>query len=176
MSEIKIKHKVTIRQKQPVEQPKVEQPRPKRRLTWLWGVLGVVAVAAVVAVVCLRNDDSRDEAQPVQEPVVEEIVPQKEAAPEAPAVESAPVVEPEQEPEQEPTAEPEQKRQEPEQAPVAARRQESQPTTPQGDTEAMARRTIRGDFGNGDARKQQLGSRYQTIQNRVNEIYRENNH
>lgn len=150
----------------------MEQPRPKRRLTWLWGVLGVVAVAAVVAVVCLRNDDSRDEAQPVQEPVVEEIVPQKEAAPEAPAVESAPVVEPEQES----TAEPEQKRQEPEQAPVAARRQESQPTTPQGDTEAMARRTIRGDFGNGDARKQQLGSRYQTIQNRVNEIYRENNH
>lgn len=173
MAKVKIKRKVAIRQKQPVEQPKVEQPRPKRRLTWLWGLLGVVAVAAVVVVVCLRNDDTaRDEALPVQEPVVEEIVPQKEAAPEASAVESAPVVEPEQEP----TAEPEQKRQEPEQAPVAARRQESQSTVPQGDTEAMARRTIRGDFGNGDARKQQLGSRYQTIQNRVNEIYRENNH
>lgn len=41
------------------------------------------------------------------------------------------------------------------------------------DVEENARRVIRGDFGNGQTRKDKLGSSYSEIQGRVNEIYRQ---
>ena len=44
-----------------------------------------------------------------------------------------------------------------------------------GNVEEEAWRTIRGDYGNGVARKEALGSRYDEIQDRVNAIYRERN-
>lgn len=37
----------------------------------------------------------------------------------------------------------------------------------------QAHKVIRGDFGNGEERKQKLGSRYDSIQKRVNEMYKE---
>lgn len=40
------------------------------------------------------------------------------------------------------------------------------------DVEAEAMKVIRGDYGDGQVRKDNLGSRYQTIQNRVNELKR----
>ena len=39
-----------------------------------------------------------------------------------------------------------------------------------GDVDALARRVIAGEFGNGDARKRALGDRYAEVQARVNEI------
>ena len=42
-----------------------------------------------------------------------------------------------------------------------------------GDVETNARRVIRGDFGNGQVRKNRLGSSYSEIQGRVNEMYRQ---
>lgn len=42
-----------------------------------------------------------------------------------------------------------------------------------GDVEENARRVIRGDFGNGQTRKDKLGSSYSEIQGRVNEMYRQ---
>lgn len=42
-----------------------------------------------------------------------------------------------------------------------------------GDVETNARRVIRGDFGNGQVRKDRLGGLYSEIQSRVNEIYRQ---
>ena len=42
-----------------------------------------------------------------------------------------------------------------------------------GDVEKNARRVIRGDFGNGQERKDKLGSSYSEIQGKVNEIYRQ---
>lgn len=42
-----------------------------------------------------------------------------------------------------------------------------------GDVETNARRVIRGDFGNGQVRKDRLGSSYSEIQSRVNEMYRQ---
>lgn len=36
----------------------------------------------------------------------------------------------------------------------------------------MAKKTIRGDFGNGYERKKNLGNNYVNIQNKVNELYR----
>ena len=41
-----------------------------------------------------------------------------------------------------------------------------------GDIEQDAKAVIRGEFGNGAERKAALGERYQEIQNKVNEIYR----
>lgn len=42
-----------------------------------------------------------------------------------------------------------------------------------GDVETNAHRVIRGDFGNGQERKDRLGSSYSEIQGRVNEMYRQ---
>ena len=50
----------------------------------------------------------------------------------------------------------------------------SQPSTPSTPSQSsddlltLVRRTIRGDFGNGDARRKALGSRYDEVQNQVN--------
>lgn len=41
------------------------------------------------------------------------------------------------------------------------------------DVEAEAMKVIRGDYGIGQERKDRLGAKYQTIQNRVNELKRE---
>ena len=57
----------------------------------------------------------------------------------------------------------------------------TQPTRPSsatsasvsGDVEENARRVIRGDFGNGQERKDKLGSSYSEIQGKVNEMYRQ---
>lgn len=48
----------------------------------------------------------------------------------------------------------------------------SAPTLPQGSLEEKAKRVIRGDFGNGSERKEALGSEYNVIQSKVNEMYR----
>lgn len=57
----------------------------------------------------------------------------------------------------------------------------TQPTRPSsatsapvsGDVEENARRVIRGDFGNGQERRDKLGSSYSEIQGKVNEMYRQ---
>ena len=41
-----------------------------------------------------------------------------------------------------------------------------------GDVEEKARQVIRGDYGNGNVRKQKLGEEYSEIQSAVNEMYR----
>lgn len=41
-----------------------------------------------------------------------------------------------------------------------------------GDVDELARNVIRGDYGNGQVRKDRLGAEYQTIQDKVNEMYR----
>ena len=40
------------------------------------------------------------------------------------------------------------------------------------DVEEKARQVIRGDYGNGNVRKQKLGEEYSEIQSAVNEMYR----
>ena len=44
----------------------------------------------------------------------------------------------------------------------------AQPAAP--DVDALARAVIRGDYGNGDARRAALGANYDAVQARVNEI------
>lgn len=59
--------------------------------------------------------------------------------------------------------------------PTAAKPAESAtpaPTLPQGTLEEKAKRVIRGDFGNGADRIKALGSEYNAIQSKVNDMYR----
>lgn len=44
----------------------------------------------------------------------------------------------------------------------------STPSQPSDDLLTLVKKTIRGDFGNGDARRKALGSRYDEVQNQVN--------
>lgn len=44
------------------------------------------------------------------------------------------------------------------------------PSTPSGDIDQLARDVIAGKYGNGDARRQALGSKFNEVQARVNEI------
>lgn len=46
--------------------------------------------------------------------------------------------------------------------------QPSTPSTPSDDLLTLVKKTIRGDFGNGDARRKALGSRYDEVQAQVN--------
>lgn len=45
-----------------------------------------------------------------------------------------------------------------------------QPTVPSSDVDALAQAVIRGDYGNGAERKRRLGSKYATVQARMNQI------
>ena len=46
----------------------------------------------------------------------------------------------------------------------------AQPSAPGGSVDELAQRVIAGEFGTGDERRAALGSRYDEVQNRVNEI------
>ncbi len=46
-------------------------------------------------------------------------------------------------------------------------------TTIQGTVDELALRVIRGDYGNNPVRRKKLGDRYQEIQDKVNQMYRE---
>lgn len=43
-------------------------------------------------------------------------------------------------------------------------------STSSADIDALARAVIRGDYGNGETRKQKLGNLYSVVQKRVNEM------
>ena len=47
-----------------------------------------------------------------------------------------------------------------------------QPATLTGTLEEKAKEVIRGNYGNGEVRKQKLGDQYAEIQSKVNEMYR----
>lgn len=48
----------------------------------------------------------------------------------------------------------------------------TEPATPSGTLEEKAKDVIRGNYGNGEVRKQRLGDQYAEIQSKVNEMYR----
>ena len=48
----------------------------------------------------------------------------------------------------------------------------AQPATLSGSLEEKAKEVIRGNYGNGEVRKQKLGEQYSEIQSKVNEMYR----
>lgn len=57
--------------------------------------------------------------------------------------------------------------------PQVDEKSESEVLLSEDSIETKAKQVIRGDFGNGLERKNNLGSEYKTIQNRVNQMYKE---
>ncbi len=179
MENVELKRKVTLKRK-----GGEEETAPKKSKLWLWLLL--LAVLAVVIVLFLKNsssngDESTGIEQTVEQPAVtstkevqgteaevttvetDETQTSEETAtsatveePITPQVETTPAT-------TTPVAEP---------APQPVVSNTPTVTLSQGNIEEKAKQVIRGNFGNGADRKQQLGNEYDAIQQRVNEMYR----
>lgn len=197
---VELKKKVTLKTKvaetATQNQQAAQQPNPSnngkgKKL----GILAMLVVIAVVAFFLLKPDNSGDDI-PVSSPATSEIVAQnadnvqKQEAEEpisesTPNEESAPVVEEdksndetngnnenkpvtvsEQEEKAQTTTETRTQTKE-----VTSKTTQKEEAIPVGSIEEKALLVIRGDFGNGDERKEKLGSEYSAIQNKVNEMY-----
>jgi len=163
MADVELKRKVTLKRKG--ESDSSKKPQPSKSKWWLWLLL--LTAVAVGAIFFLKGYSSRSDRPETQSNTEDTIAPETaETEPvdtEPAETETAPA------PEVNPDAEPQNSQ------PIATPDTESTPiSTPlQGTIEEKAWRVIRGDFGNGLDRKQKLGSEYQTIQRRVNEMYRD---
>jgi cytoskeletal protein RodZ len=161
--------------------------RPKKNRLWIWLLLLAVAVVTVFCVKnCSSNSSENTEIESAADITTgqpattsteeiqstdaesttvgtdetmaseETVTPVNAEEVTTPQAETKPASTPASEPATEPTTS---------NVPVA--------TLPQGNLEEKAKRVIRGDFGNGTERKQNLGSEYSAIQQKVNEMYRE---
>ncbi len=180
-SDIKLKHKVQLRKK--VEEPAVTDetegaesghtpmPQTPNSNKWIWIVLGVVAVGVIFYFIFSNSGDT-SVTRPVQEieSIDETIIPtdsvsdkgyaQDEANPPA---EGTVVAEPESSSVETPATTPE----------VATTTTPSANIPALDNVEAEALKVIQGDYGVGQERKNKLGTQYQAVQNRVNELKRE---
>lgn len=185
-SDVKLKHKVQLRKK--VEEPEVSgnnrgidpnptpTPNGPKSKAWLWILLGVIVIGVIGYVFFSKSSDkvadtSEQEIETVAEPSVttdtiavegtdiEEVVSTNgnEAA-NIPETKSSDAVETSAT--RDNTSN------------VSSSSQANEPNV-SNDVEAEAMKVIRGDYGIGQARKDKLGSKYQTIQSRVNELKRE---
>ena len=196
-SDVKLKHKVQLRKKveeaEHISEPPFVDPAPKapRRNTkmWLW-IFSLIVIGLLVwwIIATIRTEDKTvEDENPV--PTVEEVIEQPEnveEGTEVPAVSEEQLSEettPTDVQETEPlTPIPSTTKEEPS-VPVQSQPSKSSPATNQTqsnaslnvsyDVEAEAMKVIRGDYGIGQERKDKLGNKYQTIQNRVNELKKE---
>lgn len=183
--DVKLKHKVQLRKKveeeNPVIQPEevntphVEEPEVKKSSkSWIWWILGILVVLCVIiGVVVSKSGKSEEPVSEMEEVVTEDVVATpKDSIVNEQTSDNEPALT--EETPAEPTTE--------EATPVAPA--QPQPTVKENsttsaaanvssDVEAEAMKVIRGDYGIGQERKDKLGSQYQTIQNRVNELKRE---
>jgi hypothetical protein len=174
-SEVKLKRKVQLRTKvEGPESPSVTNPIEPEKSS---GNGKNFLIIAAVVVVCIIGWLllSKSENEQITEPEVAEVaVPSSEEQDESNAAS-----EESEQPQAEETAPKEEEATQetaaPKETPV------EKPTTNvvssaanvSGDVEAEAMKVIRGDYGDGEERKAKLGSEYQKIQNRVNQLKRE---
>ncbi len=188
-SDVKLRHKVQLRKKaeEPKqatpERPAAPRPADKRFKAWIWICCGIIlcGIIGYSLFTCLRSApdaEKRTAAEAVESaeiPVAAESA--DTAASEAPASEKEPE---ETTPndiestvtEQSPAADP-QAVQTPESPAVTSSGRHRDTIDVSNDIEAEAMKVIRGDYGVGQERKDKLGSKYQPIQDRVNELKRE---
>lgn len=189
-SDVKLKHKVQLRKK--VEEPEVSgnngsiepdptptptpTPNKPKSKNWLWILLGVIVLGVIGYIFFSKSGDKAAEtsdqevevvvapSEPTDTTIVEgtegeEIAPENDnEVANNPETQSSDVVE------------------------TPATVDNTSNGTPStsvnvpnvsNDVEAEAMKVIRGDYGIGQERKDKLGSKYQTIQSRVNELKRE---
>lgn len=185
-SDVKLKHKVQLRKK--VEDPEVlgnnggiepdptPTPNESKSKTWLWILLGAIVLGVIGYMLFSKSGDKAVETSEqkieavakssvptdttiVEDAVDEEIVPENNNdVANNPETQSSNAVE----------------------TPATVDNTSNvSPSTSanvpnvSNDVEAEAMKVIRGDYGIGQERKDKLGSKYQTIQSRVNELKRE---
>lgn len=187
-SDVKLKHKVQLRKK--VEEPEVSgnngsiepdstptpTPNEPKSKNWLWILFGVIVLGVIGYIFFSKSGDKAAEtpdhevevvaapSEPIDTTIVdgtvgEDIAPEKDnEVANNPEAQSSDAVE------------------------TPATVDNTSNDTPStlanvpnvsNDVEAEAMKVIRGDYGIGQERKDKLGSKYQTIQSRVNELKRE---
>lgn len=184
-SNVKLKHKVQLRKK--VEEPEVGVPAVKPTpgsdggdnggKAKVWILIGVIAICAIGF--WLFSKFSNNTNKPIVSEVVESL---KDSAPKETTNEEAKSIAFVEESNADVDNNVEQQ-----QSTVTIELAPQTPVTPENtltnstantgnipiDVDAEAMRVIRGDYGIGQERKDKLGIKYQTIQNRVNELKRE---
>ena len=192
--EIKLKRKVELRKKVAEPEPTTAAPTaagtpeptgdglpPKKSMGWIWWVAAAVVVVAG-GVWYFAARDNGDATQQEQTAVVAAAEPASDSSAEEATMQESGEVAPGTTPQtadagQPAAAEPAAPATAPENDKPAAKAADKQPAAakaaPTGDIEDTAMNVIRGNYGNGNARKQNLGDKYQTIQNRVNQLKRE---
>lgn len=185
--DVKLKHKVQLREKKSEEPEVTVTPEPKKAepkkadapkaeavaaaaggsksYKWIWIILGLIVAGAICFFLLRGNENKTDTTNGEEAPVLvndsteqtidsvagqaEELTGQNEEATSGEDIQT--VTEGEVS----------------ETAPVNAT------TTVSDNVETEAMNVIRGDYGNGQERKDKLGSRYEKIQSRVNALKRE---
>lgn len=185
-SDVKLKHKVQLRKK--VEEPDatvepagvetdntpIPTPEKPKSKTWIWVILGIVVVCIIGYFIFSKSGDTTvteptQETEVVDEAVVstdsvndqeqvsDDALPNEDVSNDAAGQEATVSDAPE--------------------APVNTTNNTAEAPAKNAnvsnDVEAEAMKVIRGDYGVGQERKDKLGSQYQTIQSRVNELKRE---
>ena len=189
MSDVQLKRKVTLKEKK-VTNPDGANPDTQKSKIWLWVIIGLV-VTAIVAAIVLLNPNSDKQGIKGEELTIEQTEQQHsdaevavtgvdddaDVASETPTTtdestsgnvendEVAPANRTAQSKPQQPATEPA--------SPKSSSMSTASNAGLTGDVEKDALNAIRGDFGNGQVRKEALGDRYAEIQNRINEIYKE---
>lgn len=181
-SDIKLRHKVQLRRKveepepavgktivDPAPQPNPHKPKSK---TWIWWLVGIVLLCFVGYFIFSKSDNNAQtptgveyiSATPGTKESVETATKETEDAEPKLAddnhnyvKESVDTIE---------SAKPTETIVPPVKTPVEI-------VNVSNDVEAEAMKVIHGDYGIGQERKNKLGEKYQTIQNRVNELKRE---
>ena len=184
--DVKLKHKVQLRKK--VEEPEVlgnnggiepgptPTPNEPKSNTWLWILLGVIVLGVIGYMLFSKSEDKAAETSKQEiETVAELSVPTDTTVIEK--VEDEEIV---SENNNDVANNPETQSSNAVETPATVDNTSNvSPSTSanvpsvSNDVEAEAMKVIRGDYGIGQERKDKLGSKYQTIQSRVNELKRE---
>ena len=184
-SDVKLKHKVQLRKK--VEEPAVavetehgNTPTPYKSSskTWMWILLGVIALCVIGYFIFTKSRDTAvTESEQDTELVEETILPTDSVGNQE---ESTEEVLPTHENEVSNNADDQNAKVNEAQATtdnnsniVTTTTSAASNANVSNDVEAEAMKVIRGDYGVGQERKDKLGTKYETIQSRVNELKRE---
>lgn len=178
-SDVKLKHKVQLRRKVSVENP-TSHPTPNtpKSKKMIWIMLGGIMVLCIVGYCIFFMPDNAEQKSVVAEDNTEvenNSVPSNttdsiETVKEGVEDTESKVVESSNDNESTTLAE---SGKSTDVKPTVNANISVRATNVSNDVEAEAIKVIRGDYGIGQERKDKLGDKYQTIQNRVNELKRE---
>ncbi|MDE5808296.1 MAG: hypothetical protein K2H76_09275 [Muribaculaceae bacterium] len=149
-----------------------EEPK-KKGFAWLWAIIGIAVVLGFLGMVFLKKGEKSEEPAKAEEtetvaPAVDSTIAQDSAVMPAENVEASENSE-SQNVAPETSATSNSAASETAQTSAAS---SNVPAAVSGEIETESLKAIRGDYGNGNARREQLGSRYSEIQSRVNEMKR----